>query len=169
VSDDERQANQSGGAQTADERVAAALDQWWASLGREFGPLSRPQRRVLRALADREATGQLTRVGDVATLMQFTTAGATRMLDTLTSLGYATRYRTPHLDQRQVHIALSPAGRDALAQADSAFNLRVAGSLAPLSSAERQALAALLERLTASPVAAHQHAEDDARPSRLDE
>ncbi len=161
MSDDEGQTKQRG-ARMADARVAAALDHWWASLGREFGPLSRPQRRVLRVLADREAAGQLTRVGDIATLLQVTTAGATRMLDTITSLGYATRYRSPQVDQRQVHVALSPAGRDALAQSDRAFNLRVAASLAPLSASERQTLAALLERLAAPLVAPRLPTEVDA-------
>ncbi len=130
-----------------DQAIARALDHWWSSLGREFGPLSRPQRRVLHALADREAASQQTRVGDIAASLALTTAGATRMLDTLEGLGFATRYRTPGVDQRQVHVALTPAGRAALEQADRAFNAHVAASLAPLTEAERQTLAALLSRL----------------------
>lgn len=136
--------------QPVDAAVAAALDHWWGSLGREFGPLTRPQRRALRLLADRTAREQPTRVGDLATLLQFTTAGATRLLDTLETAGYATRYRAPDADQRQVYIALTAAGRDALEQSDRAFAARVAASLAPLSEAERQTLAALLARLTSS-------------------
>lgn len=135
--------------ETVERAIARGLDRWWGSLGREFGPLSRPQRRALRTLADREAVGQAPRVGDFAALLQLTTAGATRMLDTLEGLGYATRYRSPEADQRQVYIALTPAGRAALAQADRAFDARVAASLAPLSADERQTLATLLARLAA--------------------
>lgn len=131
-----------------EQAIARGLDRWWGSLGREFGPLSRPQRRTLHALADREAAGQATRVGDLAATLGLTTAGATRMLDTLEGLGYATRYRPTDADQRQVHVALTPAGRAALAEADRAFNDRVAASLTPLTDAERQTLAALLARLT---------------------
>jgi DNA-binding MarR family transcriptional regulator len=134
----------------ADELIARSLDRWSASLGREFGPLSRPQRRTLHTLADREAAEQVTRVGDIAAMLRFTTAGATRLLDTLEALGYVTRYRAPNVDQRQVYLTLTLTGRAALEQADRAFTGRVAASLGPLSAAERQTLAALLARLTPS-------------------
>lgn len=133
--------------ESLEQLIARGLDRWWGSLGREFGPLSRPQRRALRTLADREASGSLTRVGDLATLLQFTTAGATRMLDTLEALGYAERYRARDTDQRQVYIALTVTGRAALDLADRAFTERVVASLAPLSEHDRQTLAALLTRL----------------------
>lgn len=132
-----------------DEVIARSFDRWSAALGREFGPLSRPQRRALHALADREGAGQATRVGDIAATLSFTTAGATRMLDTLEALGYVRRYRSPNVDQRQVYLTLTLTGRAALDQADRAFAARVAASLEPLREAERQTLAALLERLTA--------------------
>jgi DNA-binding MarR family transcriptional regulator len=132
----------------SDGAIARGLDHWWTSLGREFGPLSRPQRRTLHTLADREVAGQVTRVGDIAAQLQLTAAGATRMLDTLEALGYATRYRSPTEDQRQVYVALTLVGRAALDQSDRAFYERVAASLAPLTGAERQTLATLLGRLT---------------------
>ncbi len=135
---------------TTDELIARSFDRWSASLGREFGPLSRPQRRTLHTLADREAAEQATRVGDIAAILRFTTAGATRLLDTLEALGYVTRYRAPNVDQRQVYLTLTLMGRAALEQADRAFTARVAASLRPLSEAERQTLAALLARLTSS-------------------
>ncbi|SRR5487761_1944488 len=135
--------------ESPEQRIAQGLARWWESLGREFGPLSRPQRRVLRALADREALGQVSRVGDIAAGLALTTAGATRMLDTLEGLGYASRYRSPDADQRQVYVALTAAGAAALREADHAFGARVTASLAPLSQAERQRLAALLARLAA--------------------
>ena len=135
--------------ETTEQAVARGLDRWVGLLGRDFGPLSRPQRRALHTLASREAAGKTTRVGDFASLLQITTAGATRMLDTLEGQGYATRYRSPEADQRQVYVALTPAGRAALAQADRTFDARVAASLATLTGAERQTLATLLARLTA--------------------
>lgn len=90
-------------------------------------------------------------MGDLAALLRLTTAGATRMLDTLEGLGYARRYRASGADQRQVYIALAPAGVVALGEADHTFHKRVAASLAPLSQAERRALADLLARLGAMP------------------
>lgn len=145
--------------ETTERAIARGLDRWWTSLGREFGPLSRPQRRVLHMIADREATAQPPRVSDVASGLQLTTAGATRMLDTMEALGYATRYRSPGMDQRQVYVTLTAAGRAALQEADDAFNERVAASLEPLATADRQTLAALLRRLTGADTAA------DGRPT----
>jgi DNA-binding MarR family transcriptional regulator len=57
---------------------------------------------------------QVTHVGGIAAQVQLTTAGATRMLDTLETLGYATRYNSPNVDQRQVYVALTLVGRAAL-------------------------------------------------------
>lgn len=127
--------------------IARGLDRWWASLGREFGPLTRPQRRVMLTLAERETAGETTRVGDIAALLRLTTAGATRMLDTLEGLGYASRFRASGADQRQVYVALSPAGREALREANRVFHKRVRATLEPLSQAERDTLADLLARL----------------------
>lgn len=151
MNDESREQSDAAPAPTGtDALIARGFDRWSASLGREFGPLSRPQRRALHALADRTATNQATRVGDIAAALQFTTAGATRLLDTLEALGYVTRYRAPNVDQRQVYLTLTLTGHAALEQADRAFTARVAASLAPLSEAERQTLAALLARLTAT-------------------
>lgn len=135
--------------ETPERGIARGLDRWWASLGREFGPLTRPQRRVMLTLAEREAAGATSRVGDIATLLRLTTAGATRMLDTLEGLGYASRYRASGTDQRQVYVTLTPSGRDALEEANRAFQERVNASLTPLSQGERASLAGLLARLTA--------------------
>lgn len=144
----------------ATERVIArAFDQWNTAIGREFGGLSRPQRRVLRMLADRGQGDAVTRVGDLATLTGLTTAGATRMLDTLEGLGYARRYRDPDADQRQVYVALTEAGSAALAVADSEFVERVAATLAPLTPAERASLATLLRRLAVDGAAGQPAAE----------
>ena len=137
--------------ESVERAIARDLDHWWNSLGREFGPLSRPQRRVMRTLADREAVGQTTRVGDLAALLLLTMAGATRMLDTLEGRGYVRRYRASGSDQRQVYIALAAGGIAALAEADRAFYQRVRASLAALDVAERRTLADLLARLERAP------------------
>jgi DNA-binding MarR family transcriptional regulator len=123
--------------------IAQALDHWYTGLGRQFGPLSRPQRRMLRLLAAETAT----RVGDLAERLGLTTAGATRMLDTLEALGYARRFRAPHTDQRQVYVALTPEGERALQQADQVFFERVRARVQGLSAAERATLARLLQKM----------------------
>jgi|GEM_PF-1054179 DNA-binding MarR family transcriptional regulator len=123
--------------------IAQALDRWYTGLGRQFGPLSRPQQRVLRLLGTRTAT----RVGDLAEQLGVTTAGATRMLDTLEALGYARRFRTPHTDQRQVYVALTPDGERALREADRVFFERVHAGIRILNPAERAMLAHLLQKI----------------------
>ncbi len=130
-------------------RIAHALDQLYTRLGRQFGPLSRPLRRALRLLATREESGEPSRVGDLAAGLELTTAGATRLLDRLEELEFAERYRAEGQDQRQVGVRLTPTGRAALAEADAAFVARAHAALAPLTTAERATLSALLERLTA--------------------
>src|SRR5689334_15986146 len=70
--------------------IASGLDACYSQLGRQFGPLSRPQRRMLRLLNRDRAV----RVSDLGEQLGLTTAGTTRMLDKLESLGYATRSRT---------------------------------------------------------------------------
>ena len=42
--------------------IAYALDEWYTLLGRQFGPLSRPQRRMLRLLDEQKGV----RVGEIA-------------------------------------------------------------------------------------------------------
>src|SRR5579863_5353862 len=103
--------------------IAHALDDWYSELGRQYGPLSRPQRRMLRLVA----AGPSLRVGDLAEGLGLTTAGATRMLDTLESLGYATRARgAQNTDQRQVYVSLTAEGAEALRAADAVYVARVA-------------------------------------------
>jgi DNA-binding MarR family transcriptional regulator len=123
--------------------IAHDLDDWYSLLGRQFGPLSRPQRRMLRLL-DRE---QARRVGDLAEELDLTTAGATRMLDKMESLGYATRTRAAHSDQRQVYVTLTEAGQQALQEADAAFLARVEKTLHALTREEQASLAHLLHIL----------------------
>lgn len=123
--------------------IAETLEKWHSQLGRQFGPLSRPQRRTLRLLASVLSM----RVSDLAEQLGLTTAGATRMLDTLEAQGYATRARMPLTDQREVYITLTEAGSQALAQADTVYFERVSASVLRLSLEERRALAKLLQGL----------------------
>ena len=123
--------------------IAHALDEWYTLLGRQFGPLSRPQRRMLRLLDEEKAV----RVGDLAEALGLTTAGTTRMLDTLEALGFAQRARVPQSDQRQVYVTLTKSGRQALLVADSVFLERVQTTLSVLDEEERMTLARLLRAL----------------------
>src|SRR5438132_4700891 len=95
--------------------IAYALDEWYSRLGRQFGPLSRPQRRMLCLLH----VDTMVRVGDLGEQLGLTTAGTTRMLDKLEAMGYAARSRTAQHDQRQVYVTLTPVGALTLQDADT--------------------------------------------------
>jgi len=120
--------------------IAHELDEWYTRLGRQFGPLSRPQRRMLRLLR----VDSPVRVGDLGVELGLTTAGTTRMLDKLEAMGYAKRSRTEQHDQRQVYVSLTLPGAIALRDAEEVFLERIRASLKKLSSAERSSLARLL-------------------------
>jgi DNA-binding MarR family transcriptional regulator len=120
--------------------IAQALDEWETLLGRLFGPLSRPQRRMMRLLSREQAV----RVGDLAEKLGLTTAGATRMLDKLEALHYAARARDQRNDQRQVYVTLTETGQQALLEANAAFLARVQTTLAVLNPTERATLTQLL-------------------------
>lgn len=128
------------------EAIARGLERWYALLGRQFGPLSRPQRRVLAIVSGSDEV----RVGEVAERIGMTMAGATRMVDTLEALGYLRRFRLPDADQRQVYLAATPAGIDALREADDIFLQRVRATLVALGPAERATLARLLGAIDAT-------------------
>ena len=142
---------QSGRAAREDEQaldetagIAHALDTLYARLGRQFGPLSRPQRRMLRLLS----TDTPVRVGDLGEQLGLTTAGTTRMLDKLESLGYAARSRSERADQRQVYVTLTPQGASALQEAEGVFLERMRALLNKnLDPAQRATLARLLQAL----------------------
>jgi DNA-binding MarR family transcriptional regulator len=123
--------------------IALALDDWYTLLGRQFGPLSRPQRRMLRLLDLERGV----RVGDLGEELGLTTAGTTRMLDKLEALGYAARTRDQASDQRQVYVTLTSAGKHALDSAEAIFLARVESTLNTLDETERATLAHLLRSL----------------------
>ena len=123
--------------------IAYALDEWYTCLGRQFGPLSRPQRRMLRLLK----VDTPVRVGDLGVELGLTTAGTTRMLDKLEAMGYAKRSRTDQRDQRQVYVTLTLPGAIALRDAEGVFLERIQASLKNLSPIEQETLAQLLHTL----------------------
>ena len=123
--------------------IAYALDDWYTRLGRQFGPLSRPQRRMLRLLSIESPV----RVGDLGVQLGLTTAGTTRMLDKLEAMGYAKRSRTDQRDQRQVYVSLTLPGAIALRDAEGVFLERIQASLKNLSLIEQETLAQLLRTL----------------------
>ena len=123
--------------------IAYALDDWYTRLGRQFGPLSRPQRRMLRLLSIESPV----RVGDLGVQLGLTTAGTTRMLDKLEAMGYAKRSRTDQRDQRQVYVSLTLPGAIALRDAEGVFLERIQASLKNLSPIEQETLAQLLHTL----------------------
>lgn len=123
--------------------ITRALDDWNTLLGRQFGPLSRPQRRMLQHLH----TEQAVRVGDLGEKLELTTAGTTRMLDKLEALGYAIRTRDPQSDQRQVYVTLTTRGKQVLTEANEAFLVRVRNTLSALDETEQATLAGLLRKI----------------------
>jgi len=132
--------------ETTIQTIAAALEVWFALLGRQFGPLSRPQRRIMRLVANQPEV----RVGDLASSLGHSTAGATKMIDTLEKAGFVRRGRLPDTDQRQVYVVLTPAGAEAVREADLVFVAQVKRSLDALAPSERTALAHLLGRIRAN-------------------
>ncbi len=133
---------ESDGAETA--FIAHAFDEWYARLGRQFGPVTRPQRRMLRLLS----ADTMVRVSDLGEQLGLTTAGTTRMLDKLEALGYAVRSRTAQHDQRQVYVRLTAAGALALREAEAVYLERTQALLSNLGPAERAALAQLLRAIS---------------------
>lgn len=129
--------------------VALHLDAWYQALGREFGEISRPQRRLLRCIAGEDG---LT-VGRLASHMGRGVAGITRALDRLEALSLLRRYREADDDQRLVRLALTEAGWTALSVADRLYAERVEGSLSSLSPQEQRELMRLLERVASSSAA----------------
>ncbi len=130
--------------------IAQALDRWTGRIGREFGPLSRRQRRTLRTLHDLGKARAQVRVSDLAGDLGITSAGATRMLNKLEELGYVARVREPEGDQREVAVSLTLSGTRALDEADNVYFERVREALQRLDPEEQQMLAHLLGKLIGS-------------------
>lgn len=87
------------------------------------------------------------RAGDLAEFLGITSAGATRMLNRLEDDGYIGRSRNPEADQREVYIAPTTAGAEALRAANDVYFERVERHLDRLDDGERETLARLLTKL----------------------
>lgn len=129
--------------------LAQALDIWYTRLGRVYGPLSRPQRRMLHLIKQ----AQSTRVGALAERLGLTMAGATRMLDRLEEQGYLVRTRAVpgQGDKREVYISLTDAGQAALQAADTVFEQHVRASITHLTAEQVGQLTVLLRLVTQPP------------------
>ena len=125
-------------------QVGLHLERWYQALGRELGEITRPQRRLMRCIAEEDG---LT-VGRLAHRMGRGMAGITRALDRLEAMRLLRRYREAGDDQRLVRLALTDTGRAALSHADRLYTQRVNVSLEPLSLVEQRELLRLLEHVT---------------------
>lgn len=125
------------------QELLTALDQWSDTMGKQLGPLTRPQRRFLRTIASHSG---LT-VSELADYLNVSTAASTRMLDKLVECQWVKRSREC-TDQRQVRIFLTDDGQKALAEANQILEKSVSQSLAPLSVSEQRLLLELLRKLT---------------------
>jgi DNA-binding MarR family transcriptional regulator len=72
------------------------------------------------------------------------------MLNRLEDDGYISRSRDPDADQREVYIAPTTAGIEALRAANEVYFELVERRLERLDDGEREALARLMEKLTAA-------------------
>lgn len=112
-------------------------------LGRQFGPLSRPQLRILSELRETERT-----VSELAERAQVSPPGATQMIDKLQHAGYVSR-SSDATDQRVVRVGVTPVGRKALCDAEAVYVARLSEIIAGrLDAEEIESLAHLLEKLT---------------------
>lgn len=88
-----------------------------------------------------------------ARLSGMSRAAASALVKTLERGGLVTRATVPH-DRRAVQVSLTPAGREAVADAYLAHNARERAWAASLTPAEQNVLIGLLEKLTTGPAAA---------------
>jgi DNA-binding MarR family transcriptional regulator len=103
------------------------------------------QWRVLASLYD-DAPCTVQQLAD-RTLYRQTTL--TKLLDRMGTLGWIERVPSP-LDGRERHLLLTPAGRQLAAALVRRAKTAETKALAVLNAAERKALGALLEKLTAA-------------------
>ncbi|MFI2781094.1 MarR family winged helix-turn-helix transcriptional regulator [Streptomyces sp. ALB3] len=104
---------------------------------------------ILAMLAD---TGPLSK-GGLASRLDMNQSDLTRTVTDLDVAGYVECARDPE-DRRRIEVALTPAGRCALARLDAAVSATEADLLAPLTREERDRFASLLRRV-------HAHLERD--------
>lgn len=106
----------------------------------------------LTILAMLDDAGRLSK-GDLATRLDMNQSDLTRTVTGLEAAGYVECARDPS-DRRRIEVALTPAGRCALARLNSDVSATEAYLLAPLTGEERDVFASLLRRV-------HTHLERD--------
>ncbi|WP_405659187.1 MarR family winged helix-turn-helix transcriptional regulator [Streptomyces sp. NBC_01166] len=106
----------------------------------------------LTILAMLDETGRLSK-GDLASRLDMNQSDLTRTVTDLDAAGYVVCARDPS-DRRRIEVALTAAGRCALARLDAEVSATEADLLAPLSPGERELFASLLRRV-------HSHLERD--------
>lgn len=106
----------------------------------------------LTVLAMLDDAGRLSK-GDLASRLDMNQSDLTRTVTELDAAGYVECARDPS-DRRRIEVALTPAGRCALARLNSGVSATEAELLAPLTRAERDLFASLLRRV-------HTHLERD--------
>ncbi|MFB8316760.1 MarR family winged helix-turn-helix transcriptional regulator [Streptomyces sp. NPDC056465] len=99
----------------------------------------------LTILAMLDDAGRLSK-GDLATRLDMNQSDLTRTVTGLEAAGYVECARDL-ADRRRIEVALTPAGRCALARLDSDVAATEAYLLAPLTGAERDLFASLLRRV----------------------
>jgi DNA-binding MarR family transcriptional regulator len=119
--------------------IGRDLDQLWVRLGRQFGPLTRAQRRFLNAVAEVDGIG----ISELAAHLDMSSAGATRMADALEALGYVVRVR-PTGDARHVDIRITEVGRAVHEDSNRFYIERLCQMGEALSASEAQQLARLV-------------------------
>ncbi len=113
-------------------------------LAGRYGPLTRPQLRILSSLKKSKRT-----VSELAEYLQISSSGVTQALDKLQIANYIVRQADPN-DQRVVQISDTEMGRLALQEAERHYEYRVTELLQTLSEEQQQTLSELLAELVYS-------------------
>ena len=114
----------------------------WRAIAPPTAELTTPQAIALSTVARQ---GPL-RMTELAAELQVTAATASRTVDSLVALGYASRERDSE-DSRAVRVSATATGRRHLEERRERFRRRLEGLLRGLSAAERLQLADAVERL----------------------
>jgi DNA-binding MarR family transcriptional regulator len=114
----------------------------WRAIAPPTAELTTPQAIALSTVARH---GPL-RMTELAAELRVTVATASRTVDSLVSLGYASRERDPE-DSRAVRVSATATGRRHLEERRERFRRRLDSLLRELSAAERRQLADAVEKL----------------------
>ena len=110
--------------------------------------ISSVQTRMLEFLQDRAPT-----MHELAGLLGSDKSSTSGLVDRAERRGLVRRVPS-QLDRRSVRVRLTPSGRELLRAVSELFNGDVAAMLAPLATADREALAAYLQLVCGGPSAA---------------